>query len=56
MQVGYDNVELVIDIGSRGKQVRELISIGDFAVFDHTVDILNDSYVVSPGIDNRGCV
>lgn len=53
---GYDGVELVVDIGLRGKQVKELISIGDFAVFDHTVDILNDAYVMSPGIDNRGCV
>lgn len=56
MPSGYDGVELVVDIGLRGKQVKELISIGDFAVFDHTVDILNDAYVMSPGIDNHGCV
>lgn len=56
MPSNYDGVELVVDIGLRGKQVKELISIGDFAVFDHTVDILNDAYVMSPGIDNRGCV
>ena len=55
--IGFEKTEnLIIDTGLTGKELKDVVSIGDYVYFDVKPEKLLDNKITAPGLDNRAGV